>query len=83
LNLLLKIEGDLPDNSRLTSSIFIGGVWLILIAAFFPQQLGLWREWCVWGGWICVGLAAFLFVRRKIWKWRGKPPKRGSSAISK
>jgi len=25
LNLLLKIEGELPDNSRFAGSIFIGG----------------------------------------------------------
>ncbi len=60
LKLLLQVEGELPDNSRLASSIFIGGVWLILIAEIFPRQLGPWRDWCFWGGWICAGLAAFL-----------------------
>jgi len=30
LKLLLQVEGELPDNSRLVGSVFIGGVWLIL-----------------------------------------------------
>jgi len=32
LKLLLKIEGQLPDNPRLAGSVFIGGMWLPLIA---------------------------------------------------
>jgi hypothetical protein len=83
LKLLLQVEGELPDNSRLASSIFIGGAWLILIAEIVPRQLGPWRDWCFWGGWICVGLAAFLFIRRKIWKWLGRQPKRNPSMLWK
>ena len=83
LNLLLKVDRELPDNSRLTGSIFIAGVWLVLIAELFPGQLGLWRDWCYWGGWSCIGLAGFLLVRRKIWRWQKRQPKRNASAILK
>jgi hypothetical protein len=83
LNLLLKIEGELPDNSRLAGSILIGGVWFILVAELFPRQLGPWRDWCFWGGWIYVGLSAFLFIRRKIWKWQGRQAKRNPSTLLK
>ena len=81
LKLLLKVDSELPDNSRLTGSIFIAGVWLILIAELFPQQLGPWRDWCYWGGWIGVGLALFLLLRRKTRKWQGKQPGRSPSAL--
>jgi hypothetical protein len=30
LNILLKAEGELPDNSRLAGSFFIRGAWLLL-----------------------------------------------------
>jgi hypothetical protein len=72
VKLLLNVERDLKDNSKLVGSLLIGGVWLILFAEIFPTQLGVWREWFIWSGWILVGLAAFLFVRRKIWAWRGR-----------
>jgi len=72
LNLLLKVEGELPDNSRLVGSIFIGGMWLLLIAKLFPQQLGYCMDWCLWAGWICVGLLTFMVVRRKIRNWRAR-----------
>jgi hypothetical protein len=81
LNLLLKIERDLPDNSRLTGSVFIGSTSLLLIAKLFPQQLGRWLEWGMWTGWICIGLTTFMFTRRKIRKWQGKGPRRGTSMI--
>lgn len=83
LNLLLKAEGELPDNSRLAGSFFIGGIWLLLVAELFPHLLGPWREWCLWAGWICVGLAAFMVVRRKIRNWQGKGTKRRSSMLSR
>ena len=72
LKLGLNLDRDLQDNTKLVGSLLIGGLWLLLLAAIFPAQLGIWREWFIWGGWILVGLAAFLFVRRKIWKWRGQ-----------
>lgn len=75
LKLLLQVQSDLPDSSRLIGSILIGGAWLLLIAEIFPRQLGSWRVWCLWGGWICVGLGLFLLLRRQIWKWQGKVPK--------
>jgi len=81
LNLLLKIDGDLPDNSRLAGTIFIGGLWLLLIAKIFPQQLGRWPDGCLWVGWICVGLATFMVVRRKMRNWQGKDRKSNASAI--
>jgi hypothetical protein len=83
LKLVLKVDEELPDNSRLASSILIGGAWLILIAELFRRQLGLWRDWCFWGGWICVVFALFLFLRRLIWKWQGKQPKRSHSMMWK
>jgi hypothetical protein len=76
VKLLLNVERDLKDNSKLVGSLLIGGVWLILFVEIFPTQLGIWREWFIWRGWILVGLAAFLLVRRKIWAWRGR---RGST----
>lgn len=82
LQLLLRVDGELPDNSRLAGSLFIGGVWLLLIAKLFPRQLGPWLDWCLWTGWICVGLATFMFVRRKIWIWRGTgATKKGSTIL--
>lgn len=72
VKLLLNLERDLKDNSKLVGSLLIGGVWLILLAEVFATQLGIWREWFLWSGWVLVGLAAFLFVRRKIWAWRGR-----------
>jgi hypothetical protein len=83
LKILLKAEGELPENSRLASSFFIGGAWLLLVTQLFPHQLGPWREWCLWAGWICVGLATFMFVRRKIRNWQGKGTKRRSSMLSR
>ena len=72
VKLLLNLERDLQDNSKLVGSLLIGGLWLLLLAEVFPTQLRIWREWFVWGGWILVGLAVFLFVRRKIWVWSGR-----------
>jgi len=53
-------------------SLVLGGLWLLLLAQIFPKQLGIWREWFVWIGWILVGPAILLFVRRKIWVWSGR-----------
>lgn len=61
VKLVLNLERDLQDNTKLVGSLLIGGLWLLLLAAIFPAQLGIWREWFIWGGWILVGLAAFLF----------------------
>jgi hypothetical protein len=72
LKLLLSLERGLEDNSKLVGSLFIGGFWLLLLAELFPAQLGIWSEWFVWGGWISIGIAVFLFARRKIWVWRGR-----------
>lgn len=72
VKLVLNLERDLQDNTKLVGSFLIGGLWLLLLAAIFAAQLGIWEEWFIWGGWILVGLAAFLFVRRKIWEWRGQ-----------
>jgi hypothetical protein len=72
VKLLLHLERDIQDNTKLVGSLLIGGLWLLLLAEIFPVSLGIWRDWFVWGGWILVGLAAFLFVRRKIWQWRGR-----------
>jgi hypothetical protein len=67
VKLLLNFERDLKDNWKLVGSLWIGGVWLIVFAEVFRTQLGIWREWFLGCGWILVGLAAFLFLRRKIW----------------
>jgi len=83
VSLLLKTERELPDNSRLTGSIFIAGALLLIVAELFPGKLGPWREWCYWAGWSGVGLAVFLFLRRKIWKWQGGQTKRNPSLILK
>jgi hypothetical protein len=72
VKVLLNLERDLQDNTKLVGSLLIGGVWLLLLAQVFPAQLGIWRGWFVWGGWILMGLAVLLFVRRKIWVWRGR-----------
>lgn len=53
LKLLLQVEGDLPDNSRLVGSILIGGAWLILVAELFPDPLGVWRDWFLWVRLVC------------------------------
>jgi hypothetical protein len=81
VRLLLKVEGELPDNSRLVGSIFIGGIWPILVADLFPRQLGPWREWFLWGGWLCVGTAAFLILRRKVRGWQNGQSKRSPYTI--
>jgi hypothetical protein len=72
IKLLINLERDLKDNSKLVGSLLIGGVWLIFFAELFRTKLGIWREWFIWSGSILVGLAAFLFFRRKIWAWRGQ-----------
>jgi phosphatidylglycerophosphate synthase len=77
------MDGELPDNTRLVGSILIGGVWLLLIAKLFSPQLGRWSDWCLWAGWICVGLAIFMVVRRKIRRWQGKGRKSSVSTISR
>ena len=80
IKLLINLERDLKDNSKLVGSLLIGGVWLIFFAEVFRPKLGIWREWFIWSGSILVGLAAFLFLRRKIWAWRGqsRAARRGS-----
>lgn len=83
LKLLLQVEGDLPDNSRLVGSILIGGAWLILVAELFPDPLGVWRDWFLWVGWFAVGLALFLLLRRQVWKCQGGAPKRNRSLFQK
>jgi len=70
LKLLLNLEREIQDNSKLVGSLLIGSLWLLLLAELFPAQLGIWREWFVWSGWILIGMAVFLFVRRKVWVWR-------------
>ena len=72
VKVLLNFERDLQDNTKLVGSLLIGGFWLLVLARVFPAQLGIWREWFVWGGWILIGLAIFLFVRRRIWIWSGR-----------
>jgi hypothetical protein len=72
VKLLLNLEREIQDNSKLVGSLLIGGLWLLLLADLFPAQLGIWREWFIWSGWILIGMAVFLFVRRKIWVWRGR-----------
>jgi hypothetical protein len=43
LKILLKAEGEPSDNSRLASSFFIGGAWLLLVTQLFPIGLALAR----------------------------------------
>jgi len=72
LKLLLKIEGEFPDNARLAGGIFIGGMWLLLMPGYFLNSLG--------SGWIGasgqVGFAwvflTFMVVRRKIRNWQAR-----------
>jgi hypothetical protein len=72
VKLLLNLERDIQDNSKLVGSLLIGGLWFLLLAEVFSRQLGVWRDWFVWCGWILIGLAIFLFARRKIWVWTGR-----------
>jgi hypothetical protein len=37
LQLLLGLERQVPDNSRLASSLLILGAWFLLITEFFPR----------------------------------------------
>lgn len=72
VKLLLHAERDIKDNTKLVGSLAIAGLWLLLLAELFPAQLGLWRDWFDWAGWILIGLAFFLFARRKFWMWSGR-----------
>ncbi|MGB2591318.1 MAG: hypothetical protein WA853_04885 [Candidatus Acidiferrum sp.] len=72
LKLVLNAEQGLQDNTKLVGSLFLGGVWLLLLTAIFPEIFGSWREGFYWAGWILVGVAAFLFLRRKIWEKQGR-----------
>jgi hypothetical protein len=66
LKLLLKMEESVQDNTKLVGSLLIGGLWFLLAAEIFPKPLGSWCGGIVWAGWILIGLAVFLLVRRKI-----------------
>ena len=45
LQLLLGLERQVPDNSRLASSLLILGAWFLLITEFFPRLAGPWTGW--------------------------------------
>ncbi len=81
VKLLLNLEQEVQDNSKLVGSLLIGGLWLLLLAQIFPGQLGSWQYGFVLAGWILVGMAAFLFVRRKIWRWRVLSRAHGRGAL--
>jgi hypothetical protein len=71
VKVLLNLERGVADNSKLVGSLLIGGLWLLFLAWIFAAPLGDWRDCFFWSGWILIGLAAFLFVRRKLWAWQG------------
>ena len=72
LNVILKLEGKQQDNSRLVGSLFIGGVWLLLVANFVTGLAALWRDWLRIGGWFLLGLGAYMYLRRKLWRWKAE-----------
>ncbi|HKV24620.1 MAG TPA: hypothetical protein VJN93_08520 [Candidatus Acidoferrum sp.] len=63
----------MQDNTKLVGSLFLGGVWLLLLTWIFPAPFGSWLEDFVLAGWVLIGIASFLFLRRKF----GKSPGRG------
>lgn len=40
VKVLLNLERDVQDNSKLVGSLLIGGSWLLFLAGIFPMQLG-------------------------------------------
>jgi hypothetical protein len=72
LQLLLGLERQVPDNSRLASSLFILGAWFLLIAEFFPRLAGPWRDWLTLAGWFFAGVGVYIYLRRRLWKWKAK-----------
>jgi hypothetical protein len=72
LQLLLGLERALPDDSWLASSLFVLGAWFLLATEFFPRLTGPWRDWWLWAGWFLVGVAAYIYLRRMLGKWRAK-----------
>jgi hypothetical protein len=81
VKLLLNLDQEVQDNSKLVGSLLIGGLWLLLLAQIFPAPLGSWQYAFVLGGWILAGMATFLFVRRKIWRWRVLSRARGRGSL--
>jgi hypothetical protein len=72
LQLLLRLEREVPDNSRLAGSLFMLGAWFLLIAEFFPRLAGPWRNWLALAGWFFAGVAVYIYLRRKFGQWKGK-----------
>lgn len=65
LKLLFKFERGIEDNTKLVGSLLLAGFWLLLLTEILPGAFGSWLVGAIWCGWGLVGLAAFLFLRRK------------------
>jgi len=63
---LFALDRELPDNTKLSGSLFLAGLWLLFLATVFPSALGEWRFAVIWTGWTLVGLAFVLFARQKL-----------------
>jgi hypothetical protein len=70
LKLFFSFDRELPDNTKFIGSLFIAGLWLLLLAVLFPVQLSPWRFELTWAGWLLIGLSLILFARRKLLKSR-------------
>jgi hypothetical protein len=70
ISVILKLEGRQQDNSRVVGSLLIAGIWLLLIAKFVAGLAELWRDWLMIAGYFLLGLAAFMYLRRKFWRWK-------------
>lgn len=76
VKLLFKFERGIEDNTKLVGSLLLAGAWLLLLTEILPGPFGSWLEGAIWCGWGLVGLAAFLFVRRKIGRRQNSPATR-------
>jgi hypothetical protein len=83
LNIILKLEGKQQDNSRLLGSLFIGGIWLLLVANFAQGLTALWRDWLGIGGWFLLGLGAYMYLRRKLWHWKAERAAARNTSINR
>jgi len=79
VKLLLHVEGSYQTNSRLASSIFIGGVWLILIGQFSPSALTL-AGLVFLGGWVAWA-SSIPFHSPEDLEMAGKTAKRNPSML--